>query len=95
MVVGAGPNRSEGRTGAIIVAAGRSDRMGGADKLLLPLGDRPVICHAVAAFEACELIDAIVVVAAAANRSALEGLTRGSPRLRAVVLGGVRQPRRA
>lgn len=35
-------------TGAIVLAAGRSTRMG-AHKLLLPLGDRPVVAHVVAA----------------------------------------------
>ena len=35
-------------TGAIIVAAGSSQRMGGIDKLLTPLGGRPVIACSIA-----------------------------------------------
>lgn len=46
---------------AIIVAAGNSQRMG-RDKILMPLGDRPVIAHTLAAFQKCEHIDEIIVV---------------------------------
>ncbi|HKQ11195.1 MAG TPA: molybdenum cofactor guanylyltransferase MobA [Rhizomicrobium sp.] len=33
------------RPAAVILAGGRSSRMGGGDKCLLPLGDRPLIAH--------------------------------------------------
>ena len=46
---------------AVIVAAGNSQRMG-RDKIMMPLGDRPVIAHTLCAFQRCELIDEIVVV---------------------------------
>jgi 2-C-methyl-D-erythritol 4-phosphate cytidylyltransferase len=46
---------------AIIVAAGNSRRMG-FDKLLAPLGKRPVLAHTLAAFEKSECIDAIILV---------------------------------
>lgn len=46
---------------AVIVAAGNSQRMG-KDKILMPLGDRPVIAHTLTAFERCEHIDEIIVV---------------------------------
>lgn len=46
---------------AVIVAAGNSQRMG-RDKIMMPLGDRPVIAHTLAAFQKCKLIDEIVVV---------------------------------
>ncbi len=46
---------------AVIVAAGNSQRMG-RDKIMMPLGDRPVIAHTLAAFENCEHIDEIIVV---------------------------------
>ena len=46
---------------AIIVAAGNSQRMG-RDKIMMPLGDRPVIAHTLAAFQKCEYIDEIIVV---------------------------------
>ena len=54
-------------TGAIIVAAGGSSRMGGVDKLLVPLAGRPVIAHAVSAFATHARIDSVVVVASEAN----------------------------
>src|SRR5947199_10143221 len=47
---------------AIIVAAGKSQRMGGADKQLRTIAGVPVLARTVAAFEACEDVDAIVLV---------------------------------
>ena len=47
---------------AVVAAAGSSTRMGGQDKLLLPLGDQPVLVHTLQALEACPLITEIVVV---------------------------------
>lgn len=46
---------------AVIVAAGSSQRMG-RDKILMPLGDRPVIAHTLGAFQASGSIDEIIVV---------------------------------
>jgi 2-C-methyl-D-erythritol 4-phosphate cytidylyltransferase len=46
----------------MIVAAGSSQRMGGADKMLLPLMERPLLAHAVQAFQDFPLITAIVLV---------------------------------
>lgn len=46
---------------AVVVAAGNSQRMG-RDKIMLPLGDRPVIAHTLAAFQNSEYIDEIIVV---------------------------------
>ncbi len=47
---------------AIIVAAGSATRMGGIDKIMTNLGDRPVIVHSVQAFQQCPLVDEIIVV---------------------------------
>ena len=47
--------------GAVVAAAGNAVRMG-EDKLLLPLGDEPVIVHTVRALESSPLIEEIVVV---------------------------------
>jgi 2-C-methyl-D-erythritol 4-phosphate cytidylyltransferase len=58
------------RIGAIVVAAGASRRMGGQDKLWLPLGDLPLLGHTLAALAAVTEIDQLVVV------SALDGLRR-------------------
>lgn len=50
------------RTVAVIPAAGRSERMGGrTNKVFLPLGDRPLLAHTLGVFEACPLVDAVVV----------------------------------
>ncbi len=77
--------------GAIIVAAGRSERMGGIDKLLQPLGGRPVLAHSLAVFSAHPEIDAIVVVTADANRDAVQALVDAYAREARVVLGGARR----
>jgi len=48
---------------AIIVAAGKSERMGtGVDKAFLSLGSKPIVAWSLLAFEACEDIDQIILV---------------------------------
>jgi 2-C-methyl-D-erythritol 4-phosphate cytidylyltransferase len=47
---------------AIIVAAGKSQRMGGADKQLRTIAGVPVLARTVAAFEECPDVGAIVLV---------------------------------
>ena len=50
-------------TTAIIVAAGKSARMGGdVDKAFLSLGPKPVLAYPLMTFEACPDIDKIVLV---------------------------------
>jgi 2-C-methyl-D-erythritol 4-phosphate cytidylyltransferase len=53
--------------GAVIVAAGSGTRMEGLDKLFTQVGGRPLLAHAVAAFEDCRAVDRIVVVLSEAN----------------------------
>lgn len=74
---------------AIIVAAGNSTRMG-TNKQLLTLGDRPVIAHTLSAFERCESVDEIVLVAREENVEALRAIVTqyGIEKLTAVVAGG-------
>src|SRR5687768_4363761 len=89
------------KTGAIIVAAGRSERMGGVDKLLTVVAGRPLLSYAIEAFTASEVVDEVVVVASEANIAAIEALAAddaeaGKPRLRKgkairVVPGGERR----
>ena len=57
---------------AIVVAAGASTRMDGSDKLLAPLGDRPLLAHTVDAIAAVPGIGTIVVVTSPERRAALE-----------------------
>ncbi len=47
---------------AIIVAAGRSSRMGGVNKMSLYVGGIPVLARTVKAFDACESVSEIIVV---------------------------------
>lgn len=47
---------------AVIVAAGSARRMGGIDKILAPLGNVPILLHALAPFQASGLVDEIVIV---------------------------------
>ena len=50
-------------TTAIIVAAGKSERMGaGTDKAFLSLGNKPVVAWSLIAFERCPEVDRIVLV---------------------------------
>jgi|TARA_B100002003_G_scaffold248085_1_gene281072 2-C-methyl-D-erythritol 4-phosphate cytidylyltransferase len=57
------------KVGAIIVAAGRGERMSGLDKMFAPLGGKPVLARVVNVFEQCNSIDQIVV---ALSEQALE-----------------------
>lgn len=47
---------------AVVVAAGSSTRMGGEDKIMLPLLGEPVIVHTLRALEYCPQIQEIIVV---------------------------------
>ena len=76
------------RVGAIMLAAGSSRRMGGGDKLLADLTGRPVLSRTLDAFEQCEAITDIVLVASTANQLDVATLSRGLSKVRAVVLGG-------
>ncbi len=66
-----------GRVGAVIAAAGSSTRMGGADKLREPLGERPLLAYSLLAFDSSPLVDAAVLVVSAANLEWARGLLRG------------------
>jgi 2-C-methyl-D-erythritol 4-phosphate cytidylyltransferase/2-C-methyl-D-erythritol 2,4-cyclodiphosphate synthase len=55
---------STSRADVVVVAAGRSSRMDGIDKLAAPIGGRPLLAWTLAAFSDPERIGRIVVVAA-------------------------------
>lgn len=79
---------------AIIVAAGRSERMGAnSDKAFLSLGQRPVIAWSLLAFEKCHEIDRIILVVRkeqmVASRSVVQMF--GLSKVQAVVAGGARR----
>jgi 2-C-methyl-D-erythritol 4-phosphate cytidylyltransferase len=77
---------------AVIVAAGSSRRMG-FDKLFADLGGRPVVAWSVSAFQACEDVGGIVIVAPAGKEPALRELARRWQwtKLRAIVAGGAQR----
>ncbi len=50
------------RVGAVIVAAGSSQRMGGVDKVFALLGGKPALARVIDAFQRCSPIDQVVVV---------------------------------
>lgn len=56
------PDNNRCRVGAIIVAAGESQRMVGIDKVFAPMLGRPLLAHTIAPFEECDLIDEVVLV---------------------------------
>lgn len=76
--------------GVIVVAAGSSRRMGGADKLWIDLGGRPLLERTIAALTATPNICRLVVVAGPATQERMAQMGRHSPwsSVDAVVPGG-------
>ena len=73
---------------AIIVAGGSSRRMG-FDKTFALLAGKPVIAHSVAAFDACESVDEIIVVAREERLDECRGVFgNGFRKVAAVLRGG-------
>ena len=78
-------------TTAIIVAAGKSERMGtGTDKAFLSLGNKPVVAWSLLAFERCADVDRIVLVVRKEQQLAAKAVARmfGISKLIAIVPGG-------
>lgn len=78
-------------TNAIIVAAGKSERMGtGTDKAFLSLGNRPVVAWSLIAFEKCPDVDRIILVVRKEQQLAAKAVAKmfGISKLVAVVPGG-------
>ena len=85
-------------TGAVIVAAGRSERMGGVVKPWAALADasgreRPLLAYPLAAFQACNAVDRIALVVAAGAVERARALVRDErfDKVCAVVPGGARR----
>lgn len=78
------------RVCAVIPAAGSSQRMGGENKLLLELTGVPILAHTLMAFESCELVDWIVVVAREVDFVPYQQLCRdfGLEKVHSIVRGG-------
>lgn len=58
---------NQDKVGAVIVAAGSSQRMGGTDKMFAPLGGRPLLARVIDVFQKCDAVDQIVVVLSQPN----------------------------
>lgn len=78
------------KTSAIIVCAGSSTRMGGVNKILLPLGERLVVGVTMLAFEKCENVTEIVIVARESDIPAIkaEAESAGITKLKECTTGG-------
>ena len=86
-------DNSQQKVGAVIVAAGMSQRMGGVDKVLAPLGGKPVLVRVIAVFQRCNSIDQIVVVLSEQNLGQGQQLIaeQGWPKVTDVCPGGERR----
>lgn len=78
---------------AVVVAAGKGERFGATDKVLLPLLGRPVLAWTLAALEECQVVAEVIVVAGDHTRGRIEDLVAvGScPKVRHIVPGGARR----
>jgi 2-C-methyl-D-erythritol 4-phosphate cytidylyltransferase/2-C-methyl-D-erythritol 2,4-cyclodiphosphate synthase len=89
----------DGAADAVIVAAGSSRRMGGLDKLLAPIGGRPLIAWTIVAVAAAPSVRRVVVVTApdrvgewqaASWLPPVDAVVAGGPTRQASVADGVR-----
>ncbi|WP_024861463.1 2-C-methyl-D-erythritol 4-phosphate cytidylyltransferase [Ruminococcus flavefaciens] len=78
------------KTSVVIVCAGNSTRMGGVNKILLPLGERKVIGVTMQAFQSCESVSEIIIVAREDDIPAIqaEAEAAGITKLAACTIGG-------
>ena len=60
-------NRKLDKVTAVIVAAGKSTRMEGVDKIFAPLGGEPLIVSSIKAFENCSRVTEIILVLSEEN----------------------------
>jgi len=81
------------KVGAVIVAAGESQRMGGVDKVLALLGGKPILARVVEPFQSCSSIDQIVIVLSEQNleRGKQLAAEQGWSKVTDVCLGGRRR----
>jgi 2-C-methyl-D-erythritol 4-phosphate cytidylyltransferase/2-C-methyl-D-erythritol 2,4-cyclodiphosphate synthase len=75
----------------IVVAAGGSSRMAGADKLFADLGGRPLLAWTLAAFSAARVVKRVVVVTSDARRAEVARATWLPAQVVDVVAGGTRR----
>lgn len=79
-----------GQAGALVLAAGRSQRLG-QDKTLLPLLGRPLLSWTLAPFQACLAISEVVLVLNSQNWERGREIAAAFPKVRHFCLGGERR----
>ncbi len=86
-------NPAKTAVGAVIVAAGSSKRMNGVDKILVPLGGKPLLAWSVEALQQSELVDRIVLVNSQSNLGPVQCLVTDNKwsKVVKVCLGGQRR----
>ncbi len=79
--------------GAVIVAAGASQRMGGSDKLFAPLDGEPLLARVTDVFEGCDAVGRIVLVVREEKLEEVRQLVgeRGWSKVGSVCAGGSRR----
>ena len=89
----AGRETSDELLGVVVVAAGRSSRMGGTDKTFADVHGTPLIGHTLRRIAASESVDRIVLVVAADAVADGEAIVRelDIPKVAAVCAGGARR----
>lgn len=75
----------------VVVAAGASQRMGGVDKLLAPLGGQPLLARTLAGFADVPMIGRIIVVTSRSNDGAIAEAPWLPAGVTQVVRGGARR----
>jgi 2-C-methyl-D-erythritol 4-phosphate cytidylyltransferase / 2-C-methyl-D-erythritol 2,4-cyclodiphosphate synthase len=81
------------RVAAVVVAAGRGERLGAPDKVVLQLAGRPMLAWSLRALEQAKSIGPVVVVAGSHTLEAIGSLVRdeGFAKVQAIVAGGERR----
>jgi 2-C-methyl-D-erythritol 4-phosphate cytidylyltransferase / 2-C-methyl-D-erythritol 2,4-cyclodiphosphate synthase len=81
------------RVAAVVVAAGRGERLGAPDKVVLPLAGRPMLAWSLRALEQAKTIGPVVVVAGSHTLEVVGRLVHdeGFAKVYAIVAGGARR----
>jgi 2-C-methyl-D-erythritol 4-phosphate cytidylyltransferase/2-C-methyl-D-erythritol 2,4-cyclodiphosphate synthase len=86
-----GPGRADVQADVIVVAAGSSRRMDGIDKMLVPIGGKPMLAWTLEALASSPVVERMVVVASASNIDEIRDAPWLPERVTRVVVGGERR----